>query len=499
MSDTRETLRRGIGDFVPGPDGYERVLERRDRKRRNQRIMAGGLAAVIMLLGALAFVDALRSAPPSVGDDIAPKNTQPVFQRTTTIGGLTVSSPSDWYLVDYWGEGNPDFTSLENNAIPLFELTNFDPGLSTPVCDATSGDPTRLPADGVAIFVTVGIDEKKAADLCGGSVDASATGTISGHPYRIMMTVGRNVTEEARAAAEKIWRSLEWTSFYLYNRGQAPAYVLDGWSDEGLDWLLEARTSERGVELYEIAQFSHYGDRALVVPRGSSPIQGESVGVVTEDAADVEYRRAGVATALVGKLIDLPPSLSVGFDAYVFKPQPTLGLFEVVAIGTDGEVLGSNLPPLVNTERVGTVRAFGTTWTVKLSTTADGGWPSTCVEPAATDSLAPCERGPGGGVSVQSSDGQSPSAFVTQVVGRPAVAIDVRSDDGTVFHAVILPRQGSGWQVAVVALEGGGRGRFVYHLTDGRTDQGRRPETHVEWPDLGQVIGDGSFPPPDTT
>jgi hypothetical protein len=33
-------------------------------------------------------------------------------------------------------------------------------------------------------------------------------------------------------------------------------------------------------------------------------------------------------------------------------------------------------------------------------------------------------------------------------------------------------------------------------MSGGRTDQGRRPEAHITWPDLGQVIGSGSFPPP---
>jgi hypothetical protein len=433
-----------------------------------------------------------------------PKNTRPVFQRTTTIGGLTVTSPSDWTIVDYWGEWTPDsHISWDDTAIPVLEMTNFDPGLSTPVCDVASGERTRLPADGVAIFVIVGNDGRKAADLCGGSVDASVTATISGYPYRSVMTVGPNVTEKTRATAERIWRSLEWTSFYSYNREQAPAYVLDGWPDEreGVDWLVEARPSERGVELYEIAPYSHYGDAADVVPRRSSGIQGKTVGVVTEDAARVEHRRGGVDTPLVARLLDLPPSLASGFDAYVFESQPTGESFEVVAIGTDGEVLGSKLPPLVNTAQVGTVRAFGATWIVKVSTAADGYWASTCVEPATITTRAPCERGPGGGVLVQSWDGLVPAVFVTQPVGD-IVGVDVIADDGTTFRAVMLPIPSGGFrggEVAVVAIEGGGKGRFVYHLRDGRVDQGRRPEAHVEWPDLGQVIGDGSFAPPGTT
>ena len=73
------------------------------------------------------------------------------------------------------------------------------------------------------------------------------------------------------------------------------------------------------------------------------------------------------------------------------------------------------------------------------------------------------------------------------------------ADDGTVFHALMIPdhRPGSrAGSVAVVALEGGGQGRLVYHMSGGRTDQGRRPEAHITWPDLGQVIGNGSFPRP---
>lgn len=508
MSDTRELLRRGLEGFEPAPDAFERVMVRRDRKRRNQRIMAGALAFAVVVAGILVFVASLRSQRVPADPDIAPENTRPVFERTTTVGGLTVTSPSDWYLVDYWGDWNPDAISLDGNAMPLLELTNFDPGLSTPVCDA--GEPTRLPADGVAIFVKVGNDGSDVADLCGGSIEDSSTGTVGPTwgdggttTYHAVITTGPEVTERDRAIAQEIWRSMAWGDLTHYTRERSPRYVLDGWQDGPAISLLEALRSDRNVELslIEIESLGSAGsDIEIVGVPQPNASEGETFGAVTENAARVELHRAGVATPLVARLIDLPPSLAFGFDAYVFEPQPTGGPWEVLAIGTDGEILGSNLPPLVDTKRVGTVRAFGTTWTVKISAAADGFWASPCVEPAATGTLSPCERGPGGGVLVQSSDGPRPSVFVTQVVGDNVGAIDVQADDGTVYHAVMVPapRQGSvaGWVLAVVALEGGGRGRFVYHLTDGKTDEGRRPEAHVEWPDLGQVIGEGSFPPP---
>jgi hypothetical protein len=43
--------------------------------------------------------------------------------------------------------------------------------------------------------------------------------------------------------------------------------------------------------------------------------------------------------------------------------------------------------------------------------------------------------------------------------------------------------------VAVFALEGGGSGRLIYHFDGDKVYEGPR----VELPDLGQVVGHGSF------
>jgi len=473
------------------------AIGRRARTRQARNLFGAGLAAAVVALGIVIGANAiLRAEPPTPAEPPAPRA---VFERTVTIGGgLEITSPSDWYLVDYWGQWNADAISLGTNAIPLLELTNFDPGLSTPVCATGAGESTRLPADGVAIFVTFGNDGSDGADLCGGNIAASSTGTVGTTTYHAVMTVGPEATDDDRATAQGILRSIEWTGSLAPNtRERGVRYVLDGWQDGSSTWLLEAQPSERNVELslLEISDM-FIGESPLAdvgVPRPNA-IEGETFGAVTEHAARVELHRAGVGgDPLVARLIDLPPSLATGFDAYVFEPQPK-GQFEVLAIGADGKVLGSTLPPLVNTERVGTVRAFGRTWTVKRSTAADGAWGATCVEPAATSTPVPCDRGPGGGMLVQSFDEASPAVFVTQGVGDIVEAIDVRADDGTLYHAVMLPlRDGS---VTVVALEGGGRGRFVYYLNDGRIEEGQTPAARVEWPDLGQVIGDGSFPPP---
>ncbi len=61
MSETKELLRRGVGGFEPTPDAFDRVLARRDRKRRNQRAAAGVLGIAVFALAAVGFVRLLGS------------------------------------------------------------------------------------------------------------------------------------------------------------------------------------------------------------------------------------------------------------------------------------------------------------------------------------------------------------------------------------------------------------------------------------------------------
>ena len=508
MNDVERRIRDILAHDASRAPLVEQMPDRvRPRVRRRQTGMAvvAALTSVALIAGVVAVMRSLEPVErprPVVVPTVppVPTGTRPVFQRTATIGGLTVTSPSDWYLVDYWGAWNSDATSLDSHAIPLLELTNFDAGLSSPVCEAGADATTRLPADGVAIFVTVGNDGSDGADLCGGRIERALPGTVGSTPYRAVMTLGPEVSDEDRAAAEQIWSSMAWNRLTFYARGRSPRYVLDGWQDGSTSSLLEVVPSSQNVELSLIETDGDGGSGESTVANVDVPekqaIEGDTFGAVTKDAARVEYRRAGESTALVARLIDLPPTLAAAFDAYVVERPPKGGPSEVQAIGADGKLLGSNLPPLVDTQRVGTVHGFGSTWVVKESTSADGYWSSTCVEPEADASTSrPCEQGPGGGMLVQTFQAPNPAVFVTQGVGDNVGAIDVRADDGRVFHAVMLPYQGG--FVAVVALDGAGQGRFVYSLTDGRTDQGLRPEAQVAWPDLGQVIGAGSFPPPE--
>ena len=228
-------------------------------------------------------------------------------------------------------------------------------------------------------------------------------------PYRFVLAMGPNVTERDRTNAEQIWRSLTWiTSLYPYARGAPPRYVLDGYRD-GVDWwLLEARPLRGGVALSESdIEPSGSGSSAYVyssLPSGSA-IYAENedwFGVVAQDAAKVEFYRERGGAPIEGRVLDLPPGLPFPFDAWWFGPQ--LGQNwsgETVAVGHDGTILGSTVSPLVQSLRVGTLRAFGARWRVKDSRSANGWHAQACVEPTSAPTSQPCDRPLGGGLFVQ--------------------------------------------------------------------------------------------------
>jgi hypothetical protein len=95
MSDLRTMLERGVGGETPPPYGFDRMLRRRDRKRRNQRISAG-VVAIAVFVAAVWIVTTggpfHRTQMPA-----APGPTVPPTPRVGLIGlapeGATPSSP----------------------------------------------------------------------------------------------------------------------------------------------------------------------------------------------------------------------------------------------------------------------------------------------------------------------------------------------------------------------------------------------------------------------
>ena len=137
MSETKELLRRGVGDFEPMPDAFERVLARRDRKRRNQRVAAGVIGIAVFALPAIGFVRLLGSeGGPAVGPAKSPSATgspspvtpppAPFTERfDSPLHGLSIGYPSGWQTraaTEPWGHGELTFGAPDVDVI-------FDPTL----------------------------------------------------------------------------------------------------------------------------------------------------------------------------------------------------------------------------------------------------------------------------------------------------------------------------------------------------------------------------------
>jgi dipeptidyl aminopeptidase/acylaminoacyl peptidase len=89
VSETKELLRRGVGGFEPMPDAFERVLARRDHKRRNQRVAAGVLGIAVFALTAIGLARLLASGGIPASQ---PWPTGPIVRGDVEVLGFTRTS-----------------------------------------------------------------------------------------------------------------------------------------------------------------------------------------------------------------------------------------------------------------------------------------------------------------------------------------------------------------------------------------------------------------------
>jgi hypothetical protein len=97
MSDVRTLLERGYADAMPPPNGFERVLRRRDRKRRNQRIAAGVVgiavfvASVWILTRGLSLDRSEKVVGPATSGTTGPAETAPVETAPTQTASTSAA------------------------------------------------------------------------------------------------------------------------------------------------------------------------------------------------------------------------------------------------------------------------------------------------------------------------------------------------------------------------------------------------------------------------
>lgn len=142
MIDERERFERAFELFEMPEPALERLLSRRDRKRRNQRIAAGVVAGVMLLAVGAIFGRAWLTSEPQPADVPTPTpETSTSFE--SPFYGYSIVLPPDWWATPaeiVWAEGEPPRSDSLNA-----HVTREGSDYSFNVLIASSRSPTARP------------------------------------------------------------------------------------------------------------------------------------------------------------------------------------------------------------------------------------------------------------------------------------------------------------------------------------------------------------------
>jgi len=389
----RELFRQKAGDAplatFNAPTAAPQEVLRRGRRRQVGTVIGSAAIVLVLIVGSVAGLNTLLRGD---GDPFTTGQYE-VFERTATIEAFTVTSPSNWYLVNEWplsmqmavgsgsssgectaaapgvGQPSPVCTSSEPSVqleplphgLPMFQLSNVDIGLNTVSCGQ------NLATDSAVLYV--GLDYERAIfgakdpsigpwpvelqepEASGGPCGAGryATFSVNGQPFFAWVGFGDGVTDADRATTLTAYQSLTvddgWEPIPPNN--VTPAYVIAGGEyGPGDDWRLELRPEGNALELSlqdgpAPAVLLTDGSVEPLAWTGTDPI----FGAITRAATGVEFRPgAGNVDSdpgespVAGTIMPLPPTLG-SFDFDVFFIDPPEGYEElggrVVALGVD--------------------------------------------------------------------------------------------------------------------------------------------------------------------
>src|SRR5688572_19858029 len=117
MSDPRSVLEHESRRFIQADGAFERVLGRRDRKRRNQRVGAGVLGLGSAVAGGWLGISAIRSTPAVPGGDPTP-TPMSVWSPVREGGAMAVHRGNTWYDPHDTAVGWVDVERVRSSANP---------------------------------------------------------------------------------------------------------------------------------------------------------------------------------------------------------------------------------------------------------------------------------------------------------------------------------------------------------------------------------------------
>jgi hypothetical protein len=368
------------------PTAAPQEVLRRGRRHQVGTVLGSAAIVLVLIVGSVAGLDALLHGD----EDPFTTGGYQVFERTATIEAFTVTSPSNWYLVNEWplsvqtavtgsgsasgectaaapgaGQPSPVCTNTTQSpqvealplphGLPMFQLSNVDRGLNAVSCGqdlATDAAVLYVGLDyGRAIFGAkdptipefppgIGLPPKEDGP-CGPGRYANFT--VNGQPFFAWIGAGSDVSDQDRETVETAYEMMssipDWEP--IPPTQETPAYVIAGGvTQSGDNWRLELRPSEENVRLSLVggagAALSDFTvPSAMIEWAATDPI----FGAITQQAAAVEFRgRSGASVVIAGTIVPLPPTMPFDFD--LFFIQGAAGLDgEAVALGPDGDVI----------------------------------------------------------------------------------------------------------------------------------------------------------------
>jgi hypothetical protein len=363
--DLRELFEQRASD-VDVPGLAPTTVLRRGRRRQVGTIATGVAACLVAVGVAAAAIGQARHPAIVPGGNGLPA-------RSTSIGGVPVTAPAGWTLVDDYplgsvfattsqtctftatgapvgggatpiaesgGDGGTapsqscsSSTQTSATGIPVLQLSNFEIPLGESVCGRGNfQNQTSLPADGVAVYVAdmegdPNINQLQAA--CPGSADGPVTTFLDqGHHsiYAAIGVVGPDASDADIAVARDYVSGLSHIEIVpnAPQSGPGPGYVMAAGSDGNTSWRLEAGLTSTGTD------GGNPGLGAIMVTTDGAGTQARTVDLPTqqhiaEDAIDlgdggvVQFGTATVDVTAVN--IDLPSGGTVAATTFAWPSQ----------------------------------------------------------------------------------------------------------------------------------------------------------------------------------
>ena len=347
--DLKERFRAADARLFVGEPPIGRIVER-GRKRRIRGLAATAIVALSVGLALVLSLAVLLPIRPAVRTNVASGGGT---LRTSPVGlGVEVTYPSRWTLL------LSSLGSSTDQATPVFQLTNYDPGVIGPdpqaswLCPLKEGE---LHLDGVLLIIQtsqhqadrsltpwpVSLSSQPSQDaFCG--TGFTAAWEANGNTFQAFAALGPEATAEDRDALGAAFSSITFSSKFVNQavaHQQTPAAVLDSIDAFGSSWNLAAFTQvHEGLSPGCLGVFGAGGASGCFVKTNgtldvTNPLFGDQdlVWSGSVDCASAQYILDGMVTSRAAsvdvelldgrtipiRLADLPSSWDVPYHAWM--------------------------------------------------------------------------------------------------------------------------------------------------------------------------------------